>query len=212
MLFLAAFLNKYKAKLIKVGVIFALLLAVAGFTAYEMHQHHAKLDAQAQAVLKVEIQKALGAAQVLQDKADKLATQRDEAAADALVAKTKAAASKAALNALLKAPQPEPPKDLSPALVAVTNERDAAVVALNDETVAHAKDLKLLDLTTQQLGVVTQENTQLKSSLTSQIQLTAKVTDDWNTEKTWHRRWKNVSFSLSLFDAGAALATRIRTK
>ena len=59
---------------------------------------------------------------------------------------------------------------------------------------------------------MTQENTQLKPSLTSQIQLTAKVTDDWNTEKTWHRRWKNVSFSLSLFDAGAALATRIRTK
>ena len=206
---IVALLNWAKPYLLKAALLVALILAGYTTTCVVSHKLRAAKAATAQAAIAGVVQKAEAASQELAGEATIIQGQRDQVIKDVMVAKVKQVASKTKLDTEMALPVP---KDLTEDLALVTAQRDAALTALADETAAHQKDKQLLDLTVQQLTVTQGEIVGLKTSLLAQVQLTSKVTDDWNTEKTWHRRWKNVTISMSLVDLGAALGTRIHSK
>lgn len=199
-------LTTIKRSLIGAGIALLFLsgIALGAITYYR------KWEAQRRAVTEAQVQAVVAAATGQADQhralASELAKQRDVATTKAKSAELRAADSKRRLDEALAKPVPT---DLSGELSLTTEQRNAAMVALKDEQVAHTETRNVLAVTLSENGQLRLENTDLRTGLTNQIRLTTNLSEKLATSERGRIRWRNVSLGVGILGAGAALGVGV---
>jgi hypothetical protein len=160
--------------------------------------HHAVEIAQMQQ----KMAEATKTADLRQQKADELASQRAAAEIRAQAAAKTAEQAKKDLQVALDTMLPP---DVGQQVVVLKDQRDKAVVALHAEEAAHLETRNQLRLATEENQELRLEMKDLKLGLENQIKLTTDLSERLAKADRSRIRWRNITFGVSLVGGGAAL-------
>jgi hypothetical protein len=141
-------------------------------------------------------------ADLRQQKADELASER---AAAELRAQAAAKTAEQAKKDLQTALDTMLPQDVGQQVVVLKDQRDKAVVALHAEEAAHLETKNQLRLATEENQELRLEVKDLKLGLENQIKLTSDLNERLEKADKGRIRWRNITFGVSLVGGGAAL-------
>lgn len=178
-----------------------LLLGVGFGSVHYYKKGEAQRNKTAVAQLETKVAEATKTADFHEARANDIANQRDGMIPVLAKAEKDAAKAKAELKRIMEQPEPT---DLTGELSLRTEQRDAAVVALHAEEADHAATKHDRDLAVEEVKELKITTTELRTGLTSQIQLTASVSAKLESEQKWRVRYRNLSIGFGLVLGGAA--------
>jgi hypothetical protein len=154
------------------------------------------------AQMQKKVAEATKTADLQQQKADELASQRAAAEIRAQAAAKTAEQAKKDLQTALDTMLPQ---DMGQQVAVLTDQRDKAVVALHAEEAAHLETKNQLRLAIEENQELRLEVKDLKLGLENQIKLTSDLSDRLEKADKGRIRWRNITFGVSLVGGGAAL-------